>query len=463
MRFPALLALALASHFALAAPERPNIIFILADDLGMGDLGCYGQRLIQTPNLDRMAAEGTRFTRAYCGTSVCAPSRASLLTGLHSGHSPIRSNWEFKPREGQLPLPANTPTVAGILRRSGYATACIGKWGLGMFDTSGSPLKKGFDHFYGYNCQRHAHSYFPTHLYDGTRRFELPGNDGKGVGATYAQDLIQNEVERWVRSAKDRPFFLYYAVTLPHHPAEIDRVGAYAQSGWTPAQQAFAAQVTRLDTDVGRLLDLLAELRIDSRTLVMLAGDNGPGYPPDSDIGSRFDPTLGGRFRGIKRSLYEGALRQPAIARWPGVVPAGRATDEAWAFWDFLPTAAELARAPMPEGFRPDGLSLAQFLKGGSAPRRDYFYWELHEGASIQAAAFDRWKAVRNGPARPVELYDLESDLAERTDRASEHPEIVERARRIFAEARTEIPEWPMVANPKERAAARKNAGLTRD
>src|SRR5512138_2570838 len=196
----------LLSALPLLAAGKPNLVFILSDDLAQGDLGCYGQKLIQTPRLDRMAREGTRFTQAYCGTSVCAPSRASLMTGLHTGHCPIRANREIQP-EGQMPLPSGTVTAASILKQAGYATACIGKWGMGMFDTSGSPLKMGFDHFYGYNCQRHAHSYFPTYLYNDDRRFELPGNDGKGIGKTYAQNLIANEVLSWVRAHKDQPFF----------------------------------------------------------------------------------------------------------------------------------------------------------------------------------------------------------------------------------------------------------------
>src|ERR1043165_861271 len=204
----------------LFAAEKPNLIFVLSDDLAQGDVGCYGQKLIKTPRIDRMAAEGTRFTQAYCGTSVCAPSRTSLMTGLHTGHSPVRANREIEP-EGQFPLPAKTVTIAQILKTAGYSTPCAGKWGIGMFDTTGSPLKKGFDHFFGYNCQRHAHSYFPTYLYNDDQRFDLPGNDGKGVGKIYAQNLIQNDVLAWVRTHKDKPFFLFYAVTLPHGRQDI--------------------------------------------------------------------------------------------------------------------------------------------------------------------------------------------------------------------------------------------------
>jgi arylsulfatase A-like enzyme len=457
----AVLLCGMAVH-AAGLPARPNIIFILSDDLAMGDLGCYGQKLIQTPNLDRMAREGTRYTQAFCGTPVCAPSRASLMTGLHSGHSPIRANWEIAPGEGQQPLPAGTVTVASILKNAGYATACMGKWGMGMFDTTGSPLKNGIDHFYGYNCQRHAHSYFPKYLYNDDRRFDLAGNNGTNAGKVYAQELIQKEVENWVRAKKDGPFFLFYAITLPHGRHEIDDLGAYAKTDWTPQQKAYAAQVTRLDSDIGRLLALLKELKLDEKTIVFVAGDNGSSFAPNSEMGRRFDQAMGGKLRGHKRELYEGALRQAAIARWPGVVPAGRVTDEPWAFWDFLPTAAELAGAKLPDGFKPDGHSLVSFLRGGGAPKRDYFYWELHETSSMQAVRFGDWKAVKNGPNKPVELYDLKNDEAERHNLAAEKPELVAKATAIMQESHVDTPAWPMVQNQKQRTEQRRKAGLVK-
>ena len=429
-----------------AAPAKPNLIFILSDDLAQGDLGCYGQKLIQTPNLDRMAREGTRYTQGYCGTSVCAPSRASLITGLHTGHSPIRANREVQP-EGQKPLPAGTVTVAQILKSAGYATACMGKWGMGMFDTTGSPLKVGFDHFFGYNCQRHAHSYFPKYLYRDDQRFELPGNDGNtrvdGRGPIYAQDLLADETLKFVRANRDRPFFLYYSITLPHGTFQINDQGIYRDKPWTTQQKNYAAMVTRLDADVGRLLALLKELGLDDKTLVMTAGDNGSSFNPQSEIGKLFDQAANG-LRGFKRGLYEGALRQAAIARWPGTVPAGRVSHEPWAFWDFLPTAAELAGAKLPDNFKPDGLSLVSFLKGGTAPQRDYFYWELHEGPSLQAVRFGDWKAVKNGLNAKTELYDLKSDPGERTDLAAGKPDQLAKAESLFKSARTEHPDWPL-------------------
>jgi arylsulfatase A len=419
-------------------PARTNIIFILADDLAQGDLGCYGQKLIQTPNLDRMAAEGTRYTQAYCGTAVCAPSRASLMTGLHTGHCPVRGNREITPGEGQLPLPAGTVTVASVLKSAGYATACVGKWGMGMFETTGSPLKTGFDHFYGYNCQRHAHNYFPTHLYDDDKRVEL---DGK----TYSQNLIQKDALDWVRAHKDQPFFLFYAVTLPHLKYEIDHLGIYQDKPWTDQQKTYAAMVTRLDSDVGQLLDMLKALQIDDHTLVMLSGDNGSEFDPNSPLGKHFQQGSNG-LRGFKRTLYEGGLRQASIARWPRVIPTGRVANDPWAFWDFLPTAAEIAGAKLPEGFQPDGLSLVSFLKGGEVPKRPYFYWELHERKPIQAARFDDWKAVRNGPKAKIELYNLTTDPSESHDLASQNPDIVAKAAAILKEARKDDSNWPMTA-----------------
>lgn len=439
-----LLLFSLFTFRAGAAPAKPNIIFILSDDIAQGDLGCYGQKLIKTPRLDRMAAEGTRYTQGYCGTTVCAPSRSSLLTGLHMGHCPIRANREIKP-EGQLPLPEQTVTVAQLLKAEGYATACAGKWGMGMFDTSGSPFKKGFDHFFGYNCQRHAHNYFPAYLYDDERRIEL---DGK----TYAQNLIQEDALKWVRAHKDQPFFFYYAVTLPHGNFEIDKLGDYESESWTKQQKTYAAMVSRLDRDVGALLDLLQELKLDRNTLVIFAGDNGSSFEGDSPLGKLFNQA-GNGLRGFKRHLYEGGLRQAALAWWPGTVPASSTRDEPWAFWDFLPTAVELAGAKLPGGFRPDGFSLVPFLKGGAAPSREYFYWELHEGNPQQALRFGDWKAVRPGIEKPLELFDLKSDPAESRNLAAEHAEVVRKAEALMAGARVDDPNWPMV--PKKQKTSK--------
>ncbi len=428
-----------ACSLVVTAADKPNIIFILADDLAMGDLGSYGQKLIQTPNLDRMAKEGTRYLSAYSGTSVCAPSRSSLMTGLHMGHCPIRANRELKP-EGQMPLPPGTTTIASILKSAGYTTGCAGKWGMGMFDSSGSPFAVGFEHFYGYNCQRHAHSYFPSYLYDNEKRIELPGNDGKSK-KVYSDKLIQADVLSWVRKQQKQPFFLFYASVLPHGSYEIDDVGIYADKDWTVQEKTYAAMVTRLDKNVGELMDLLKEMGVEKNTLIMFAGDNGSSFAPDSALAKRFDQSLG--MKGYKRGLYEGGLRQGSFAWWPGTVPAGRVTDEPWAFWDVLPTAAELGQAQLPTNYNTDGKSLVSFLKGGEAPKRDYFYWELHEGVSKQALRFDHWKAVKNSPSAAIEIYDLKTDPGEKNNVAATQADVLKKAADLFTTARVNDPKWP--------------------
>ncbi len=426
----------------VAAADKPNLIFVLSDDVAQGDLGAYGQKQIQTPNLDRLCREGTRYLAAYTGTSVCAPARSSFFTGLHTGHCPTRANREIQP-EGQRPLPEGTVTVGKILKTAGYKTATMGKWGMGMFDTSGSPLKNGIDHFFGYNCQRHAHSYFPTYLYNDDQRFEIPENAG-GAKRVYAQELIQQEVLRWIDQNSKGPFFLFYAVTLPHGKFEIDDQGIYADKPWTETEKNYAAMVTRLDSDLGQLVDLLRKKGIAENTLLIFSGDNGSSFNPNTEIGKRFNQAMDGKLRGYKRGMYEGALRQAAFAWWPGTVPAGRVTEEPWAFWDLLPTFAELAQARIPSGFEPDGHSLVEFLQGGPAPKRDYFYWELHEGREhIQAIRWADWKAVRPQQGGEVELYDLSEDLGETNNLAEDHPELVDKAVDMMSAARTPHPDWP--------------------
>ena len=423
--------------------DKPNFIFVLSDDIAQGDLGCYGQELIKTPRLDQMAAEGTRYLQAYCGTSVCAPSRASFFTGLHTGHCPVRGNYEVPP-EGQLPLPDETVTIAEVAKAADYGTATFGKWGMGFFDSSGSPAKQGVDHFFGYNCQRHAHSYFPTYLYDDAQPFILPGNDGQGVGKTYAQELIQNDMIRWLKENADKPFMMFYAITLPHGRHEIDDYGIYQDKPWTEKQKAYAAQVTRIDSDMGELVDTLRELGIAENTLIIFSGDNGSSFNPESEIGKRFDQASNG-LRGFKRGMYEGAMRQAALAWWPGTVPAGRVDAQPWAFWDLMPTFAELSGAKLPDGYETDGLSLTEYLKGGEAPQRDYFYWELHLGERpVQAARFGNWKAVRNGIDKPIEIYDLTNDEAESNNLSETRPDLATKADTIFKEAHRPDPNWPL-------------------
>ena len=451
-----------SSHFAAANEKRPpNFIFILSDDIAQGDLGVYGQKLIQTPRLDQLAKEGTRYMQAYCGTSVCAPSRSSFFTGLHTGHCPVRGNYEVAP-EGQLPLPEETVTIAEVAKSAGYATATFGKWGMGFFDTTGGPHKQGVDHFFGYNCQRHAHSYFPTYLWDDDQAIILPGNDGQRVGKTYAQEVIQNDMIRWVRAHADEPFFMFYAITLPHGRHEIDDFGIYKDKPWTQKQKAYAAQVTRVDSDVGELVDTLRELKIAENTLIVFSGDNGSSFSPNSEIGKRFDQASNG-LRGYKRGMYEGALRQAAFAWWPGTVAAGRVDDSPWAFWDLMPTFVEMSGAKPPEGYETDGKSLVSYLKGGDAPERDYFYWELHEGGGAkQAARFGDWKAVRNGPGKPIEIYDLAGDAAESKNLADTRADLVKKAAAIFAEAHRPDPNWPLDGRSAAHAKSAQAAWATK-
>ncbi|MDR3111109.1 MAG: arylsulfatase [Planctomycetaceae bacterium] len=415
--------------------NKPNIIFVLADDLARADIGAYGQTKIKTPVLDRIAKEGVRFSQGYSGTSVCAPSRACLLTGLHTGHCPIRANREVQP-EGQKPLPDGTYTVAKLLKENGYATLCSGKWGLGMFDTTGSPLKMGFDNFYGYNCQRHAHSYFPTYLYENDKRIEL---DGK----TYSQDIIIQNTLQWIRQHKDEPFFLFYAATLPHGNYEIDDLDIYKnETDWNERQKTYAAMITRLDTQVGQILDVLKELNLDEDTILFFAGDNGSSFAPNTPISKLFNSQ--GGLRDYKRSLYEGGLRQAFMARWPKHIASGTVNDTPIAFWDILPTAAELVGGKIPDGVSTDGVSILPSLLGGKVPQRDTFYWELHEGKSIQAARWKDWKFVKNGKNAPIELYDLKTDIGESKDLANEHPDVVKIGEDLLRTLRTDTPDWTL-------------------
>jgi arylsulfatase A-like enzyme len=436
------------------AVSKPNIIFVLADDLGYGDLGCYGQQQIRTPNIDRMAAEGLRFTDHYAGSTVCAPSRCSLMTGLHTGNTYVRGNREIKPM-GQLPLPADTPTVPKLLKQAGYTTALIGKWGLGGPDSTGTPNRQGFDYFFGYLCQRHAHNYYPEFLFRNDERVPLDNEvasdrpDGAGVATKkgqYSYDLMAEEALKFVEANKDGPFFLYLAITIPHanneagkQGMEVPDYGIYADEDWPDAQKGHAAMITRLDRDMGRLMQKLKDLDIDEDTIVFFTSDNGPhregGADPDF-----FDSN--GPLRGIKRDLYEGGIRVPLIARWPGRIDAGRTTDHVSAFWDFMPTFAVLSGQKPPADT--DGLCMVPTLLGRTEKQKkhQFLYWEFHERGSKQAVRMGRWKAVRFGAAGRLELYDLETDLGETADVADGHPEVVAAIVEYLATARTESQYW---------------------
>jgi arylsulfatase A-like enzyme len=456
----------LAGFVAAAdAPRKPNIVFILADDLGYGDLGCYGQDKIKTPNIDGLARAGMRFTQCYAGSTVCAPSRCALMTGLHTGHTTIRGN-------ANVPLRPQDRTVAEVLKGAGYATGLVGKWGLGEAGSTGAPNKKGFDYFFGFLNQVHAHNYYPDFLWRNADKVPLEGNvqsSVKGVAdkrAQYAPDLFAKEALEFVDLNKDRPFFLYLALTTPHannerkkaqgNGMEVPDAGPYRDRDWPAPEKDKAAMITRMDADVGKLMARFKELKIDDNTVVFFTSDNGPHKEGGND--PKFFHS-GGGLRGIKRDLYEGGIRTPMIVRWPGHVRAGAVSDLQWAFWDFLPTCAELVSAKDLTGI--DGMSVVPTLLGkGEQPTHPYLYWEFHEGASKQAVRFGDWKAVRLKPSGPVELYDLRADVGEQHNVAAHHPDVVAKATQTFQEARTESEHWPLNDGPKRANRAGRNKAL---
>jgi len=442
-----------------ASSPRPNFIFILADDLGYGDLGCYGQKLIQTPRLDRMATEGIRFTDCYAGCTVCAPSRCCLMTGLHTGHSRVRGN-------ALVPLEPADVTVAEVLKPAGYATGLVGKWGLGEEATTGIPTRQGFDYFFGYLNQCHAHNYYPDFLWRNEAKVRLPNEvtpKGRGVAAgfggvatkrvVYSHDLFAAEALQFVEQHKSEPFFLYLALTIPHanneagpEGMEVPDLGPYTDKDWPTPQKGHAAMITRMDRDIGRLLDRLGELGIDQKPLVFFASDNGPHKE------GGFDPTFAqssGPLQGIKRSLHDGGIRVPMIVRWPGQIAPGTISNLPCAFWDVLPTLADLAGVQPPAGI--DGISLAPTLLGkGTQKQHEFLYWEFHEGGSQQAVRMGPWKAVRPWNGK-LSLYNLNTDPAEAHDLAAEHPDIVAKIEAYLATARTESTEWPMEEAKKKK------------
>ena len=453
----------LYTSFALAAcgpankeKRTPNIVYILADDLGYGDLSCYGQKHFSTPNIDRLAREGMLFTQHYTGCTVSAPSRSCLMTGLHTGHTPIRGNKELKP-EGQWPLPAGSFTVAELLKTRGYVTGAFGKWGLGYIDTEGDPNAQGFDEFYGYNCQVLAHNYYPDHLWHNHDKIHLSENDSSKTGA-YSPDLIQKAALNFLETNKNRSFFLYYPTTIPHAeliakeeymnkfrgkflPEEsfkgIDdgptfRLGPYGSQSESHA--AFAAMITELDDNVGELLARLKELGLEKNTIVIFASDNGPHLEGGADP-DYFDSN--GKLRGYKRDLYEGGIRTPMLVRWPGKVRAGSVNDNISAFWDILPTFAEITGAENPAGI--DGISILPQLLGLKQKAHEYLYWEFHEQGGRIAVRMGNWKAVKLNvdatPAGETELYDLSKDIAETNNIAQSNPEIVKKMEELMKQA----------------------------
>jgi arylsulfatase A-like enzyme len=423
-----------------ARPQPPNIVLIVADDLGYGHPGCYGQEKIRTPSLDRLAAEGMRFTQFYAGYTVCAPSRSVLMTGLHHGHTPVRAN------SGSSSLLAEEGTVAQVLKKAGYATGGFGKWGLGLQGAPGQPSKKGFDEFYGFYHQVHAHFYYPYWIWHNDEKLTLPGNiDQRGQ---YVDDVLHGKTLAFIRDCarKKRPFFCYVPTIIPHVELAVPEESARPYRGKFPkttindprkgylgsddAYAVYAGMIGRMDRNVGQVLDLLKELGIDSNTLVIFTSDNGPQGGPWEPLRAFFAGS--GPLRGGKGSLYEGGIRVPFIARWPGKVRPGSVSDHVGGFQDMMPTLAELAGA---QPLKTDGLSIVPTLLGRPKQQKphEYLFWG---GGRATAVRMGKWKAVRRGKG-PWQLYDLSKDIGESNDLAAANPDVVKRIQAIAAEAYT--------------------------
>jgi len=441
----ALLLLAVVPAFAQGPGMRPNIIFIMADDLGYADVGCYGQTQIKTPHIDSLAAEGTRFTQVYAGSSVCAPSRSSLMTGMHNGHNRLRDNVPH----GVFLRPDDV-TVAEVLKQAGYATAAIGKWSLGNPGTWGVATYQGFDRFFGHLDQDQAHFYYPDYLWDDEHIRLLPRNRGGKTG-TYTHDLFTEEALNFIEAQKDNPFFLYLPYTIPHwsdYPRDtpesqiVPSDAPYTDKDWPQTEKNYAAMVTRMDRDVGRIVALVKELGLDSNTLIFFTSDNGPCETVSHDP-EFFDSN--GVFSGYKRDMGEGGLRVPMIARWPGKVPAGKTSDQVWAFWDVIPTLAEVAGLPAPQGI--DGISMLPAILGEKQEaQHDYLYWDYGHCREVyqQGLRMGDWKAIRLGADSPLALYDLKADPGETTNLAGKHPDVVKRMEAHMKEAVIPSPDYPV-------------------
>ncbi|NEN25064.1 arylsulfatase [Cryomorpha ignava] len=450
---------------------KPNIVYILADDLGYGDLSSYGQKKFNTPNIDALAEKGIKFTQHYSGSTVCAPSRSALITGLHTGHTTVRGNEEIQP-EGQYPINDSDFTIAELLKEAGYTTGAFGKWGLGPVGSSGDPINQGFDVFYGYNCQRMSHSYYPFHLWDNDQKVVLDENSGSGEGV-YAPNLIHQKALAFIDANKDKPFFLFYPSTIPHAelaaPEEyiakyrekfapdkayfgVDEGPRYKMGGYSSQPEThatFAAMVTLLDDEVGEIVAKLEELGIANNTLIIFTSDNGPhkegGADPDF-----FNSN--GPLKGYKRDLYEGGLRVPMVARWDGVIKPSTETDHISAFWDLMPTFADIANVDAPE--TTDGISFLNALKGQPQDEHAFLYWEFPERGGSQAVRMGKWKGVRSGVNRgfdsPIELYDLSTDLGEKKNIANQNQAIVDSIVTIMQNAHMESAVFPFKFEQKE-------------
>lgn len=472
------------------AQRPPNIVYIMSDDLGWAELGSYGQTKIRTPHLDQLARDGMRFTRFYSASPVCAPSRSALLTGMHTGHTPVRGNFELggyldSEERGQYPLPTGTPTIATMLKARGYATAIVGKWGLGGPGSEGVPNRHGFDLFYGYLDQKQAHNHYPSHLWRNDvwdtlpqayfsphQRLDSAPADPRAYdqykGVAYAPDLMTAEALRFIRAQGDRPFFLYLAFTIPHLALQVpdEELVGYdfpetpylGRQGYLPhprPRAAYAGMISRMDTHVGQVMSLLRELGIDSSTIVVFTSDNGTTYTGGAD--PRFFGSVG-ELRGLKDAVYEGGIRVPFIARWPGRIAPGRVTDALAANWDVLPTVADLTGATAPATI--DGVSFASTLLGrGVQAAHPPMYWEHHGVCGGQQAVRDgKWKAVRLGSGTPspapVQLFDLDADPGERRDVAAANPEVLERLTALMTSLRApaRLDAWNFVVDSAARA-----------
>ena len=444
-------ALLFATFFAsLPAADKPNIIFILVDDAGIGDFSPYGCKYGVTPNIDRLANEGMKFTRAYSGSAVCAPSRYVLMTGQHTGHALRRAN---QSKIGLLSLPPDQKTVATLLHGAGYATGGFGKWGLGNPGSTGAAEKQGFDVFFGYYDQKHAHDYFTDHLVRNGVDVPQP-QSGKRSWEDYSHTRIADETLKFIEQNKDRPFFCYAAWTPPHGDYVIPENPIFGQKAWTEEVRNYAAMVALIDKDVGRLMKKLKDLGIDEKTLVVFSSDNGANLEFIESLGST------GGLRGYKRMLYEGGTRTPFIARWPGKIQPSTTSDLLTSSVDFLPTAADLSGVPSPKGL--DGHSIVPTLLGkGQQVVHASLYFEIYEPYFQQAVRMGDWKGYRLGTKAPLELYDLKSDPAEKQNIAAAHPDIVKRIEAIMTAEHTPSPYYDAPEQGKARASkAKKKASL---
>lgn len=435
------------AHAAEAQPSRrPNIIYLMADDMGWGDAGCYGQKQIQTPNIDRLAQEGTRFTDVYAGASVCAPSRCVLMTGLHLGHARVRGNSGMVGGvgpQGRVPLEPEDVTAAMLLKQAGYVTGMTGKWGLGEPDTTGIPNKKGFDEWFGYLNQQHAHTYYTDYLWKNTERVTLKGNLN-GQTNEYSHDLFAEFTLDFVRRHKAQPFFLYLPWTLPHGKYVVPSLESYAKKDWPEDFKIHAAMVTRLDRDLGRLMALLKELDLDEKTVVFFCSDNGGVERREGVLDSV------GPFRGQKGAQTEGGLRVPMIVRWPGKVAAGNVSDAPWYFADVLPTLCEIGGAAV--SGKVDGLSVLPTILGRAQSELNtrMMYWEQYSGGFQQAVRWGKWKGHYFPAREKLELYDLKTDQMESTDFAAQQPEVVRQMREFMTTAHVPSPNWTVKAPAKQ-------------